>query len=88
MLLHTLGEKGASLWSVVLLSDERDLPGYGPPLAKSSLDDDAVSALVGYDGEPHFAFLYLENGIRFIPLCKYRLLFENGQDLPAIADGC
>jgi len=26
---------------------------------------------LGYDGEPHFAFLDIEDGVRPVPLCEY-----------------
>jgi hypothetical protein len=40
-----------------------------------------------YHGEPDFAFLNIEDRIRPIPLGKYHLLFFDGQDLPALANG-
>src|ERR1700746_4005615 len=42
---------------------------------------------LGYDGESHFAFLKVKNGIRSVPLRKYRLLLRNGQNLPALPHG-
>ena len=41
---------------------------------------------LGYDGEPHFAFLDVEHGVRPVALGEDQLLFWNGQDLPTIAN--
>ena len=49
--------------------------------------DGRFLAGLGYDGEPHFALLDIEDGVGLVPLRKDHLLFRHRQNLPAVADG-
>jgi hypothetical protein len=41
---------------------------------------------LGYDSEPHFALLDIENSVSRIPLCEDPFLLRNSQALPALAN--
>src|ERR1700730_3057095 len=49
--------------------------------------DGGFLAGLGYDSEPHFALLDIENSVSRIPLCEDPLLLGNSQALPALANG-
>src|SRR5438105_6849017 len=49
--------------------------------------DRCFLAGLGYNGEPHFAILNIEDGICHIALGEYSLLFRNSHGFPALANG-
>src|SRR5208283_282061 len=56
---------------------------------KMSLTHNGESRLLAclrHHGEPDFALLNIEDGVRLVPLREYKLFPGNREDLPAVAD--
>src|SRR5579859_1240619 len=49
--------------------------------------DGCFLADLGYNCEPHFAFLHIEDSVGVVALRKDCLLLRDRQNLPALADG-